>query len=34
VLGAPSASEAEIRLKGSIEQLESFAQQVFEQGGG
>jgi hypothetical protein len=34
VLGAPSAAEAEIRLKGSIEQLESFAQQVFEQGGG
>ena len=34
VLGAPSAAEAEIRLKSSTEKLESFAQQVFEQGGG
>ena len=34
VLGAPSTAEAEIRLKASTEQLESFAQQVFEQGGG
>jgi hypothetical protein len=34
VLGAPSASEAELRLKSSSERLEGFAQQVFERGGG
>jgi hypothetical protein len=34
VLGAPSAVGAELRLKSSAEQLDGFAQQVFEQGGG
>ena len=34
VLGAPSASEAELRLKSSSERLEGFAQQVFDRGGG
>jgi hypothetical protein len=33
VLGAASASEAELRLKTSTERLEAFAQQVFEQAG-
>ena len=34
VLGAPSASDAELRLKSSAERLEGFAQQVFDRGGG
>jgi hypothetical protein len=34
VLGAPSAAEAEQRLKSSGERLEAFAQQVFDLGGG
>ena len=34
VLGAPSAPDAELRLKSSSERLEGFAQQVFERGGG
>src|SRR5262245_8252866 len=34
VLGAPSAGEAELRLKTSTERLEGFAQQVFENEGG
>ena len=34
VLGAPSVSEAELRLKSSSERLGGFAQQVFERGGG
>lgn len=34
MLGAPSASEAELRLKSCSERLEAFAQQVFDVGGG
>ena len=34
VLGAPSAPDAELRLKSSTELLEGFAQMVFEQEGG
>jgi hypothetical protein len=34
VLGAPSAAEAELRLKSSTEQLEAYAQTVFEEEGG
>ena len=34
VLGAPSAPEAELRLKASAERLEGYAQQVFEHEGG
>jgi hypothetical protein len=34
VLGAPSAPEAELRLKASAERLEAYAQQVFDLGGG
>ena len=34
VLGAPSAPEAELRLKTSAERLEGYAQQVFEHEGG
>jgi hypothetical protein len=34
VLGAPSAAEAELRLKASVERLEAFAQQVFDLRGG
>jgi hypothetical protein len=34
VFGAPSAPEAELRLKTSAERLEGFAQQVFEHEGG
>jgi len=34
VFGAPSAAEAELRLKTSSERLEGFAQQVFERDGG
>lgn len=34
VLGAPSAAEAELRLKTCSETLEGFAQQVFEHDGG
>jgi len=34
VIGAPSAPEAELRLKASAELLEGFAQQVFEHEGG
>jgi hypothetical protein len=34
VLGAPSAPEADLRLKESSERLEAFAQQVFDAGGG
>lgn len=34
VLGAPSAQDAELRLKSSSERLEAFAQQVFDLGGG
>jgi hypothetical protein len=34
VLGAPSASEAELRLKSCAERLEGYAQQVFEHEGG
>jgi len=34
VLGAPSAAEAELRLKTSGERLEGYAQQVFEHEGG
>jgi hypothetical protein len=34
IFGAPSAPEAELRLKTSAERLEGFAQQVFEHEGG
>ena len=34
VLGAPSAAEAELRLKSSAERLEAFAQMVFDRRGG